>query len=717
MKRRLTVALMWLTMICFLASAGMVAAAEEETVESNRVTAALKAAKTASERFQTALDRFLDADDAAWDLAAERGLALEAALKAAKDHVTFTLEGDTSMEEVGPLTGSASKVFTIDLNGYVLYAPTFGTGNYALKNGTVADLMGENEEGTLKLTVESDVCVLRDRNPAAMDFMDCGDLTLVNRGLINGFRRLLYQSARSNRITVQNEGTIWSDGIAFSSRAFHQNSRVSLTNNGTMAGLVRGLDFHCAGGSIAADGRGTILGAAGVDLEFPKLTLSCTVVADDLGLTEEEKAAVQNRLNPYGDKDAPTGIAFDLQPLQADYWMTWKVTGTVYASQGILRIKYPQNAQVRGDFSPVIAGDSPSYHALLTTELEGARNRLTGQDAQANVENLLKSFKMDGFCANGGEIRITALSRYAEEDGKVHIRYSSADSLWSVIRGTRVGKTYAWGEAENGTLEAQEPVQALNSYYQLKAAIALAGRDGVVLLDQDVELPEGDGAISLPQGIEIRGDGHRMSGVMSFIVNQSAAVSGLITESDPLILKSSAKVDTTVTVRGGQIGAMRLDNIILVSEDARIDDLEMTMWGGRAEYRVPVERSLRLISTERISGAFRFLMDIGKDRAEDAVIDLTLMKGNQSKTFAFEGTTGAETVTVMVLNDRDPSKAYQPTGNADLNQAYAPYLRVVNVTGLKRTDGARPALVFRDENGNALHIFEQGDDGKWTLIR
>ena len=46
-------------------------------------------------------------------------------------------------------------------------------------------------------------------------------------------------------------------------------------------------------------------------------------------------------------------------------------------------------------------------------------------------------------------------------------------------------------------------------------------------------------------------------------------------------------------------------------------------------------------------------MDIAPDAPEDAAVDITLMKGNQSKTFAFEGTTGAESVTVQVLNDRD----------------------------------------------------------------
>ena len=715
MKKRMTVALIWLVTVCLVAACGMMTAgAEEESIETNRVSAALKAASVAAGSYQAELDRYLAAEDAEWDAAAERGRALEAALKAMKDHTTFTLEGDTSLEEVDPLNGSASKVFTIDLNGYVLYAPTFSTGNYVLKNGTVADLMGENDEGTLKLTIEANACVLRDRNPAAMDFMDGGDLTLTNRGLIYGFRRLLYQSIHSNRIIIQNEGTIWSEGIAFSSRAFHQNSRVTITNNGTIAGLVRGLDFHCAGGSITADGKGLILGAAGVDLQFPKLTISCPIVADDLGLTDAEKEIIQNRLNPYGDKDAPTGIALDLQANQADYWMTWKVTSRIYASKNILRVKFPKNAQMRGDFSPEIAGDSPSRHALLTTELEGARNELTGKTAQANVESLLKTFKLEGFCQNGGEISIVSLSRYAEADGKAHIRYSVADSLWSRIQGTRVEKTYAWGTAENGTLETQEPVQALNAYYQLKAAIALAGKDGVVLLDQDVELPEGDGAIALPQGLEIRGDGHRMSGVMSFTVNQNASISGLETGEDALVLKSSAKVDTNLTIRDSRIGTLRLDNIILGSENTEIKNLEMTMWGGRAEYRVPVSHQLRLISTERISGGFKFLMDIAPEKPEDAAIDITLMKGNQSKTFTFEGKTGADAVTVMVLNDRDPSTAFRPT-SSDLNQAYAPYLRVINVVGLVKTDGERPAVVFRDEHGESLHIFVQNDEGKWSL--
>ena len=160
---------------------------------------------------------------------------------------------------------------------------------------------------------------------------------------------------------------------------------------------------------------------------------------------------------------------------------------------------------------------------------------------------------------------------------------------------------------------------------------------------------------------------------------------------------------------------MKLNNIIVSSEGAALDNLEMIMWGGRAEYRAPVGHQLRLISTERISGAFRFLMDIAPDAPEDAAVDITLMKGNQSKTFAFEGTTGAESVTVQVLNDRDPSRAFQPTGS-NLAETYAVYLRVINLTGLKRPDGSRPPLVFRDENGKALHSFVQGDDGKWTMV-
>ena len=714
MKKRVMIPLSWALMALMIALVGL-AWAEEETVTPNRVTAALEQAARAAAPYEAALERFLDAEDAAWEKAEERGQELEAALKAVRDHTTFVLTGDTSLEEIGPLNGSASRIFTIDLNGYVLYAPTFGTGSYVLKNGTAVDVMAENEEGTLRITVEADACVLADRNPASMDFMDGGDLALVNRGLINGFRRLLYQSARSNRMTIQNDGTIYSDGVAFSSRAFHQNSRVNLTNNGTLVGLVRGLDYHCAGGSLVADGKGMILGAAGLDLEFPKITVSCAVTADDQGLTEEQQAAVQKRLNPYGDKDAPTGIVLDLQSNQADFWITWKVTGRLYASRQILRVMFPRNGQMKGDFSPVIAEDSPARTALLTTELEGARNELTGKAAQNNVESLLKTFKLDGFCANGGEIRITALSRYAEADGKAHIRYSVADSLWSRIQGVRAGKTYTWGVAENGTLEAQEPVQALNAFYQLKAAIALAGKDGVVVLDQDVTLPEGDDAIPLPQGIEIRGDGHRLDGVLRFTVNQQATLTDLEVSGSPLEMQSGTKVDTLLTLRRGHYETLKLNNIIVSSEGAALDNLEMIMWGGRAEYRAPVGHQLRLISTERISGAFRFLMDIAPDAPEDAAVDITLMKGNQSKTFVFEGTTGAESVTVQVLNDRDPSKAFQPTGS-NLAETYAVYLRVINLTGLKRPDGSRPPLVFRDENGKALHSFVQGDDGKWTMV-
>ena len=108
----------------------------------------------------------------------------------------------------------------------------------------------------------------------------------------------------------------------------------------------------------------------------------------------------------------------------------------------------------------------------------------------------------------------------------------------------------------------------------------------------------------------------------------------------------------------------------------------------------------------------------GKKRADVCkycIIDITLMKGNQSKTFLFEGVTGAKNVTVQILNDRDPSTAFRPAADADLGQVYAVYLRVINLQGLRRPDGSRPALVFRDEQGGALHTFTQADDGQWTL--
>lgn len=714
--RKLTRMLAWWIACCMAVAAAPAALGEASDGHINQVTAALAEARKAAEPHVSNLERFLDADDAAWELAAQRGEALAAAVKSYKDHTTYTLEGDTSLEDVGPLYASNSKFFTIDMNGYVLYAPTFGTGCFGLKNGTAADVMGENEEGALRITVEKDACLVRDRNPAALDLINGGDLTLVNRGNINGVRRLLYQSARSNRIAITNEGTIWSDGVALSSRAFHQNSRATLTNTGILAGLVRGLDFHCSGGSFVSDGKGPILGAAGPDLEFPKITLDSVIIADDAGLTADEEAAILNKLNPYGDKDAPTGIAIDMQAMQADYWITWKVTGRLYATRQLLRVKFPKNKQMRGDIMPDIDPESPSTEALLTTELENPLNSLTGEAAQRNVDNLLKTLKLDAFCAKGGSLQITALCRYAEQDGKAHIRYSTGDSVWSRIEGKRTGKAYAWGLPENGVLPAQEPVQALNAYYQFKAGINLAGRDGVIMLDQDAELPEGDGTIMLPQGIEIRGDGKALTGVLNFTVNQKARISNLNAAQDPVSLKSNGKVDTYVTLQGGHYGTLKLDNVILTAEDAEIENLEMLMWGGRADYNVrTVTHQLRIVSTERISGAFRLLMDIAPDAPEDAAIDISLMKGGQSKSFLFEGRTGARAVTLMIFNDKNMDKAFRPSAGANLNEAYAVYLRVINLVGLTGPDGNRPPLVLRDENGKTLHTFIQGDDAKWTL--
>ncbi len=704
----------WIALLfCVLLLLPLTAGSAEETDEPNRVTEALAKAEAAAEAWRPALERFLAGGEEAAQQAEKRGEALKEALKGLRDHMTYVLEGDTSLEQIGPLAGSGSKIFTIDLNGYVLYAPTFGYGSFALKNGTVADAMAENEETPLRLIIAEDVCLLRDQNTAGLEMDVTGDITIQNSGMIQGVRRLLYQTARSNRIALTNDGVIWSDTYGWTSRAFHQNSRASIVNNGTIVGLVRGLDFHCAGGSLTVEGRGLIIGAAGPDMEFPKVTFAAGIISDDRNLSEEEQQTVLGRLNPYGDKDIETGVGFDLESIQKDYWMNWKITGTVWAARSIMRVKFPQNERFKGEFSPRKAPGSPSGKVKMTVEMTGERNRMTGQEAEKQINALLKSFRMDDFFARDGEMDIVALSRYAEQGGKSHVRFSTADTRWSRMTGRRKGKTYTWDTAEDGTLDAQEPVDALNDYYQMKSALSVAGTGGTVELDRDVSIPEGDEYILLPVDSEIRGEDHHLGGELFFTVDRNATLNGIEAEHETLSVRSAAKVDTYLNLENCRIDTLSADNVVITGKNNGIEHLELICWGGKKEYRIPVAHTLRLVSTERISGAFRFCMDIGRD-AKDAQIDMVLMKGNQSKTFTFEGTTGASRISVLVVNDRDPDKAYRPTGT-DIAQSYAVYLRVINVRDLTGPDGERPVVVFRDETGEAMYTFAQADDGKWSM--
>ena len=73
MKKRMALLLAWVLIWSMAFGMRGSAAAEEETIVPNRVTAALAEAETAAGPFRAALERFLDGDEEAWSQAAERG--------------------------------------------------------------------------------------------------------------------------------------------------------------------------------------------------------------------------------------------------------------------------------------------------------------------------------------------------------------------------------------------------------------------------------------------------------------------------------------------------------------------------------------------------------------------------------------------------------------------------------------------------------------------
>lgn len=704
MKR---IAAMLLALI-ILAGCGMHALGEEESVERNRVTVALEAAEEAAREAHITLNTYLSANEETQKAAMERGKSLVEEIKRTIKDAVITLEGDTDLRGAEKLMGGNNRIFTLDLNGYVLYAPVFAYGTFVVRNGVIGDAMGENEGGVLKLTFEEDCTLLADTNPAALDLDTTGELWLTNEGRINGIRKLIYQSSAPKKTLMVNSGVIWSDTTALSFRAFHQNSTISLTNGGVIAGQIRGLDVHCGGGSLTVDGTGEILGAAGPEIEIPRVTISCGIVADDHGLPEETLRAINDRLDPYGDKDVPTGIAFDWMNFSVDYWSTWQITGTVWASRGILRMNLPLNSQMKGSFGPAIEAGSLSRTASCAVTIPDAVHDLTGSRVESVLEGFWSNMNMEGYFRQGGEMTIQARSRYAAEDGRKHVIYSVADTRWSHLAGVRSGSGFAWQPAENGALESQEPVQTVNDFWQMRAAMSQTGAGGVVVMDRDASLTGEEGPLTLLQDITLLGEGHHLGGQLQLVVDRAATLTGFDLKGETLSLTGIYKTGNGITLNCGRIGGLNLDNVS-VSSDGSTDQLFVMLRGGELSEAIQVNKRLTVDATERVPGTYTFDTDVG----EETSVRLIFSRNSFGKTLIFRGSAACGAVEVLIQNEKNPEVAVIST-EPDPMTFYAPYLKMISLDGWTDAAGARPAVTMVDEGGNALITFLSDGKGGWV---
>ncbi len=692
MKKIMTVLL-----LCTLSFAMLPAPAQAETTGQNRMLEALQEAADLAAEASAKLNAFLNADAEAVTEAEKRGNELSDTIRSAVRDLTVVLEGDTSLAYADALAGGTNRSFTIDLNGYVLYAPSFSYGNFRLKNGVAADLSGENESSPLRLTIENDVTVLRHMNQYAIDLSVTGDLTLNNYGVVNGIRRILYQNAPSNRITIVNEGTVYSDLYALSLRAFHQSSTINLTQNGVLAGLIRGLDIHAAGGNMNAEGKGTVYGAMGPDLEIPKLVFRLNVVADDWMLSNEQIQYITDKVNPYGEKDIPTGIAFDLQQSKADYWNNWTLTPKVWASRKILRFALPQNQKMKGQFNPEIDEDSPSRDAECLILSEQAYHSLTGSIVERRLTELWSSFNMENYFSKGGNLEIRALSRYAEKDGKMHVLFSVADTPWSRIGGKRTGKEYSWKEAENGTVEPQMPVSSLDDFYQLKAALNTAGAGGVVKMDMDADIQSAEESIPLPENVSILGQGKLLSGTPVFSVNKQAAISGLNLTGQTLTLKKKNKTGDRAVIDCGEIDTLISENVSVLS-DGSANTLRLNLGSGNSEYRIQVIRDLIIDTTENSGASAVISGQIGEN------ILILMMQGRNGKRITLEGTTKADAIRIRIQNASYPDQVLGCDGSDPL-RVYGNYLKTIFPRGLTGQDGEIPKAVILNQDNETAFSF------------
>ncbi len=685
------------------------ARAEETIVFENTVLAKLREVQESTAEAAARLAAYLGGSEETRVRAEERGRLLADAVRAAKRSASLKLTGDTDLRNILPLSGNPKVTVTLDLNGYVLYAPSFSTGTFRMKNGVAADLTGENDGGTLELQIEKDCTVLKDRNRAAAEFPMTGDLVLKIDGAVEGIRRLLYDKARTNKITITNRGTIWSDDCAVYLRAMNQFSYITLKNEGTVVGKIRGLDIHETGGNLNATGGGTIYGIAGPELRLPKINFSTGVTADDSGLDEETLRSVLDQADPYGDLDFRTGVAFDLRFFSTEYWNLWKLSPRVWASRAVFRCDLSDPLMVRGWFSPVIDPDSPSRSAECVLKTEKAFHELTGEQAERSLAERWKQFSAERFFQNGGTMTISVLCRYAGTDGKPRILFSAADTLWSRVTGERTGNKYTWEEAENGTLPSQKPVNTVDRQYQMKLALAAAGESGILVLDEDVEIQDSGYLLTMPENMRLEGDGHALSGNPEFYIRREAVFSGLRLEEACLSLRRTLRSGDHAVLDCGTIGELTTENVA-VDSDGSANVLRLLVCGGDTAVRIKVNRLLEIDVTEGTYGSAHFTGNVGKGNPE-AEIRITFLQSNFSKKLFLSGVTGAETIRVRILDKGDPARLMPYTGD-DPARFYKNYLNMIIPEGLVTSDGVVPTVTVQDETGAAAFVFEYAN-GSW----
>ncbi len=679
------------------------AGAEETIVLENIVLAKLREARESTREASDRLTAYLAEGEESLNRAEERGRLLADAVRAAKRSASLKLTGDTDLRNMAPLSGNPKYTITLDLNGYVLYAPSFSTGAFRMKNGVAADLTGENDGGTLELQIEKDCTVLKSRNSAAAEIPLTGDLVLKNAGAIEGIRRLVYDKARTSKISITNTGTIWSEDCAVYLRAMNQFSYIILKNEGTIAGMVRGLDIHETGGSLNASGNGTIYGIAGPELKLPKVNLSTGVTADDSGLDEETLRRVLDQTDPYGDLDFQTGVAFDLRFYSAEYWNLWKMSPRVWASRAVFRCDLSAPLRIRGWFSPTIDPDSPSRRAECTLKTEEALHELTGTQAERMLAEQAKQFSSERFFQNGGTMEISVLCRYAGTDGKPRILFSTADTMWSGIRGERTGSKYIWEDAENGTVPSQKPVYTVDRQYQMKIALAAAGENGTLVMDQDVEILDSGYLLTLPENMRLEGNGYALTGDPEFYIRREAFISGLRLENTRLSLRRTLRNGDHVSLDCGRIGELATENVS-VDSDGSANVLCLAVCGGDTAVNVRVNRLLEIDATEGTYGSAHFSGDVGKGNP-DAELRITFLQSNFSKKLFLSGGTGAETIHVRILDRADPSQLMPYTGD-DPARFYRNYLNMIIPEGLTGPNGAIPTVTVADGTEAAAFVFE-----------